>query len=318
MKSPVADKMPCFWNQLPVASPPPSHPCVCPECGKSFRKPYELRNHRRVHTNERPYRCTVPACGRTFRWRSGLRYHKKNSVCIGSRSPIKKKTPPLHVPLSHTPDSDRHFFVGNTLARLNPPPAAVLPCPEQHLREPLPHHKYALSPSSSCSTEPGARMDAPPPLVTYQPSHSQPLALPCTFSRPTTSTSSHASPTARPRSLLWQRSPVSSSVGVPVLPVPVRDSHRVMPIDPQIGKSQEFVAAPKWDTQPSMYPVWNRTDGFYHKLAGVDPSRLLSPLQDSESTSASTVVYECGTNGFLEEFKEICAPSDPLMEQKLK
>mmetsp|Transcript_10877 Transcript_10877/g.45243 ORF Transcript_10877/g.45243 Transcript_10877/m.45243 type:complete len:83 (-) Transcript_10877:6555-6803(-) len=45
-----------------------SHTCV--ECGKAFGKSSTLRDHIRMHTNEKAYRCRVEGCGRAFKWRS--------------------------------------------------------------------------------------------------------------------------------------------------------------------------------------------------------------------------------------------------------
>lgn len=59
----------------------PVRPFSCKLCSKTFVKRYELSNHQRVHTNERPYRCPEKSCSRSFRWRSSVRYHRENGVC---------------------------------------------------------------------------------------------------------------------------------------------------------------------------------------------------------------------------------------------
>ncbi|XP_052770514.1 uncharacterized protein LOC128210295 [Mya arenaria] len=82
-------------------------PITCHECGRSFRKPYDLRRHQnthlpnasknvhcnkcgagffnerqlevhiRKHTNDRPFICAYPNCGKAFKQRGHLFSHKK-------------------------------------------------------------------------------------------------------------------------------------------------------------------------------------------------------------------------------------------------
>ncbi|CAG2158700.1 unnamed protein product [Oppiella nova] len=49
----------------------------CSVCDKQFKKTY-LREHMKIHDNERPYKCIV--CGKTYRWRTLLRNHKKTHL----------------------------------------------------------------------------------------------------------------------------------------------------------------------------------------------------------------------------------------------
>ncbi|KAG2181526.1 hypothetical protein INT44_008341 [Umbelopsis vinacea] len=63
----------------PVAKPSttksqPSHyKCDFPNCTATFTRPYNLKSHKRTHTNERPYACPHPGCNKTF-----ARHHDRN------------------------------------------------------------------------------------------------------------------------------------------------------------------------------------------------------------------------------------------------
>ena len=47
----------------------------CDVCEKCFRTSGHLKNHMRIHTNERPYECDV--CEKSYRHLSSLKYHKR-------------------------------------------------------------------------------------------------------------------------------------------------------------------------------------------------------------------------------------------------
>lgn len=52
-----------------------ARPHRCDLCPKTFRKPYLLCQHRRVHTGEMPYKC--PHCLKLFRFSHNLLQHVK-------------------------------------------------------------------------------------------------------------------------------------------------------------------------------------------------------------------------------------------------
>nr|XP_055052457.1 zinc finger protein ZFP2 isoform X2 [Misgurnus anguillicaudatus] len=52
-----------------------AHKSICKLCGKSFRRPYDLRKHLVVHTREKEHRCDV--CGKSFGLPTNLRRHQR-------------------------------------------------------------------------------------------------------------------------------------------------------------------------------------------------------------------------------------------------
>ncbi|EDO16744.1 hypothetical protein Kpol_1003p50 [Vanderwaltozyma polyspora DSM 70294] len=60
---------------------------ACPVCDKKFTRPYNLKSHKRTHTNERPFSCSQ--CGKTFAREHDRKRHedlhtgKKRYVCGG-------------------------------------------------------------------------------------------------------------------------------------------------------------------------------------------------------------------------------------------
>ena len=53
----------------------------CLHCGKLFMKNFDLQQHVRSHTGERPYQCIV--CGRAFSQKSNVKKHMStHKVCV--------------------------------------------------------------------------------------------------------------------------------------------------------------------------------------------------------------------------------------------
>ncbi|NXY56869.1 ZN595 protein, partial [Callaeas wilsoni] len=50
-------------------------PHKCLECGRSFSRSFNLREHQNIHTGVRPYGCGE--CGKSFSWSSSLISHSK-------------------------------------------------------------------------------------------------------------------------------------------------------------------------------------------------------------------------------------------------
>ncbi|XP_012987780.1 gastrula zinc finger protein XlCGF57.1-like isoform X2 [Esox lucius] len=68
-------------QNLPTTQKPPislrvDKHLLCPECGKTYPREYDLKIHLRTHTGERPYQCDE--CGKTFVRKQGLRQHRRS------------------------------------------------------------------------------------------------------------------------------------------------------------------------------------------------------------------------------------------------
>ena len=52
-----------------------THSCNIDACRKSFNTKKQLQQHKRTHSNERPYRCTFPSCGKAYKFKHHLTRH---------------------------------------------------------------------------------------------------------------------------------------------------------------------------------------------------------------------------------------------------
>ena len=52
-------------------------PYECVECGRGFMRSTTLKVHMRIHSGERPYICPYPGCGKSFTESGNLNTHKK-------------------------------------------------------------------------------------------------------------------------------------------------------------------------------------------------------------------------------------------------
>lgn len=54
---------------------PKNYICDEPDCGKAYSKPSLLEQHKRSHTNERPFKCSETGCDKSFLRKSHLQAH---------------------------------------------------------------------------------------------------------------------------------------------------------------------------------------------------------------------------------------------------
>lgn len=55
---------------------PKDYRFLCDECGRAFRRKWQLIKHHAVHTTDRPHQCE---CGRRYKYKSNLYLHRKRS-----------------------------------------------------------------------------------------------------------------------------------------------------------------------------------------------------------------------------------------------
>jgi uncharacterized Zn-finger protein len=62
----------------------------CEICDKSFTQETSLRDHRNLHTGEKPYSCSFPGCIKKFKYKSSLPIHLKK--CHGMVSTSQRRS----------------------------------------------------------------------------------------------------------------------------------------------------------------------------------------------------------------------------------
>ncbi|KAG8716807.1 hypothetical protein FRC09_015171 [Ceratobasidium sp. 395] len=88
---PQTDTAPPLSHSAPDGDPP-RLPCTVEGCGKTFRRPYLLRDHMRTHSGESSaYPCTHEGCGKRFGSQSNLTRHSKTHL---RQNKLPPNTPP--------------------------------------------------------------------------------------------------------------------------------------------------------------------------------------------------------------------------------
>lgn len=123
--------------------------CLYPNCGKVFKRRYNIRSHIQTHLEDRPYHCDYEgckkafvrnhdlirhkkshaakiygcACGRRFTKEESLMIHRNRMICIGGKkydNAIVKKSPKKHPsncpsPVKATIDQDKYGYIANKI-----------------------------------------------------------------------------------------------------------------------------------------------------------------------------------------------------------
>ncbi|XP_012987774.2 oocyte zinc finger protein XlCOF6-like [Esox lucius] len=153
-------------QNLPTTQKPPislrvDKHLLCPECGKTYPREYDLKVHLRTHTGERPYQCDE--CGKTFVRKQGLRQHRR------SHAPK---------PMGPTRQLGRPPSMGSAGKRTNPSAHRIGRTKQQHSRVdrntiPYPNMERPMPMHAVERPMPLHRVERPMPLPDMEREHWQ-------------------------------------------------------------------------------------------------------------------------------------------------
>ncbi|KAL1005135.1 hypothetical protein UPYG_G00054970 [Umbra pygmaea] len=107
---------------------------LCPECGKTYPREYDLKVHLRTHTGERPYQCDE--CGKTFVRKQGLRQHRR-SHAPKPMGPTRQLGRPPSMGSSGKRTNHSSHRIGRAKQQLSKADKCVAPYPNMERPEPL-------------------------------------------------------------------------------------------------------------------------------------------------------------------------------------
>ncbi|KAJ8903362.1 hypothetical protein NDN08_004470 [Rhodosorus marinus] len=93
--------------------------CDFDGCGRVFPRNYNLQVHRRVHSEQTPFKCTLAGCDRAFRWKSSLQCHTvSHARSMDKRTPEKVVEKPFDEKLLSTESSYALYDVAPEVSEL--------------------------------------------------------------------------------------------------------------------------------------------------------------------------------------------------------